>query len=73
MTDYYTFTPDQLRNFKEDSRKAEKQRQAFISRKLNASIHWSLSSIFRRSTLCNSTTSALLAFSLFGIITHVYA
>ena len=63
----------ELARYKTDRINSAKQLYAYRSRKLRASIRYSLTSIFSRLTLSNSTTSTLLAFSLFGLVTHTYA
>jgi hypothetical protein len=61
-----------LANYKNGRISAAKQLKAFRSRKLNASILYSLNSLFGRMTIPNSTISALLSFSLFALLHSVY-
>jgi hypothetical protein len=56
----------ELAGYQNDSRHAAEQLRAYRSRKLRASIRYSLTSILSRLTLGNSTISVLLGFSLFA-------
>jgi hypothetical protein len=76
MSNYYHHVADgdlptqtEILNWKRDTKRFKKNKGQ-ARRNL---IKGHLASILSRLTLSNSTTSALLALSLFGLITHVYA
>ena len=52
-------TATEIARYRCDSNRAERQRQAFRTRKTRASLRYSLAAILNRMTLTNSTTSIL--------------
>jgi hypothetical protein len=62
-------TATEVARYKNDTRRFKKNKD---QNRRNL-IKGHLASILNRMTLPNSTTSTLLAFSLFGLITHIYA